>query len=258
MLLNKLFLIVVFSLIIFPGCSANKQTPDLKREKIIYQQNLEEIFDGEHYYVDYKYGEFSLIELFDENNDIALLFLHGRGLHPNEQKLAYPIRTELSNKYNTYSIQLPVLKKLSSYYDYTKIFYDSNERIKSAIEYISAKNKDIIVVAHSCGVHMLMSLINKEKLSENIISLVLIGSGAVDKGQKPIYEYPYSKIPLPILDIYGEYDFNYVISKADERKRIIKTINNKSKQIQIKSSNHYHEDNSSELIAHVKKWLTNQ
>ena len=65
MLLNKLFLIVVFSLIIFTGCSANKQTPDLKREKIIYQQNLEEIFDGEHYYVDYKYGEFSLIELFD-------------------------------------------------------------------------------------------------------------------------------------------------------------------------------------------------
>jgi hypothetical protein len=87
---------------------------------------------------------------------------------------------------------------------------------------------------------------------------VLIGSGAVDKGQKLLYKYPYSKILVPILDIYGEYDFNYVISRADERKRIIKTINDKSKQIQIKSSNHYHEDNSSELIAHVKKWLTNQ
>jgi hypothetical protein len=153
---------------------------------------------------------------------------------------------------------LPVLKKLSTYYDYTKIFYDSDERIKSAIEYISSKNTNIIVVAHSCGVHMLMSLINNQKLSENISSLVLIGSGAVDKGQKLIYKYPYSKILVPILDIYGEYDFNYVSSKADERKRIIKMINNKSKQIQIKSSNHYHEDNSSELIAHVKKWLTNQ
>lgn len=258
MLLNKYLLILVCSAIIFTGCSADKETPDLKREKIIYQQNLEEIFDGEHYFVDYKYGEFSLIELFDENNDSAILFLHGRGLHPNEQKLAYPIRTELSNKYNTYSIQLPVLKKLSTYYDYTKIFYDSDERIKSAIEYISSKNTNIIVVAHSCGVHMLMSLINNQKLSENISSLVLIGSGAVDKGQKLIYKYPYSKILVPILDIYGEYDFNYVISKADERKRIIKMINNKSKQIQIKSSNHYHEDNSSELIAHVKKWLTNQ
>ena len=147
---------------------------------------------------------------------------------------------------------------MSTYYDYTKIFYDSDERIKSAIEYISTKNENIIVVAHSCGVHMLMSLINNEKLSENISSLVLIGSGAVDKGQKLIYKYPYSKILVPILDIYGEYDFNYVTSKADERKRIIKKLNNKSKQIQIKSSNHYHEDNVSELIAHVKKWLTNQ
>ncbi len=179
-------------------------------------------------------------------------------MHPNEQKLAYPIRTELSNKYNTYSIQLPVLKKLSTYYDYTKIFYDSDERIKSAIEYILTKNANITVVAHSCGVHMLMSLINNEKLSENISSLVLIGSGAVDKGQKLIYKYPYSRISVPILDIYGEYDFNNVINKADERKRMLKTINNKSKQIQIKSSNHYYEDNSSELIAHVKKWLTNQ
>lgn len=258
MLLNKYLLILVLSAIIFTGCNADKEAPNLKREKIIYQQNLKEIFDGEHNFVDYKYGEFSLIEIFDDNNDSAILFLHGRGLYPNEQKLAYPIRTELSNKYNTYSIQLPVLKKLSTYYDYTKIFYDSDERIKSAIEYISTKNANIIVVAHSCGVHMLMSLINNEKLSENISSLVLIGSGAVDKGQKLIYKYPYSKIPIPILDIYGEYDFNYVISKADERKRIIETINNKSKQIQIKSSNHYHEDNSSELIAHVKKWLTNQ
>ena len=64
MLLNKYSLILVFSAIIFTGCSADKETPDLKREKIIYQQNLEEIFDGEHYFVDYKYGEFSLIELF--------------------------------------------------------------------------------------------------------------------------------------------------------------------------------------------------
>ena len=52
MLLNKYLLILVFSAIIFTGCSADKETPDLKREKIIYQQNLEEILDGEHYFVD--------------------------------------------------------------------------------------------------------------------------------------------------------------------------------------------------------------
>lgn len=258
MLLNKYSIISIFSMLILIGCSSAKVKPDSNREKLIYQQNLQEIFDGNHFYIDYKYGKFSVLEIFDKNIDTAVLYLHGRGLHPNSQNLAYPIRTELSNKYNTYSIQLPVLEKLSTYYDYTDIFYDSDERIKSAIEHISVKNKKIILIAHSCGVHMLMSFINNAKLSENVSSLVLIGSGAIDKGQKLIYQYPYSKISVPILDIYGEYDFNYVIIEAKKRERLIKKISSKSQQIQIKSSNHYHEDNSIKLIAHVKKWLSNQ
>jgi hypothetical protein len=258
MILSRYLITFAFSMVIIIGCSSTKKSPDLEREAIIYQQNLVEIFDGNHFYVDYKYGKFSIVEIFDRNKKSAILYLHGRGLHPNEQNLAFPIRTEFSNKYNTYSIQLPVLKKLSTYYDYTNIFYDSDERIKAAIKHILSKNEQLIIVAHSCGVHMLMSFVHNEKLSEKISSIVLIGSGAVDKDQKLIYQYPYSKITVPMLDIYGEYDFNYVISNANERKRQIKRMNSKSRQIQIKSSNHYHEDNSSELIAAVKKWLTSQ
>ena len=139
-----------------------------------------------------------------------------------------------------------------------KIFYDSDERILSALEYIHKKNNKIIIIAHSCGVHMLMSFIQNKDLSKNISSLVLIGSGAVDKGQKLIYEYPYDKIKIPILDLFGESDFNLVLKNADKRKQLIKETSAKSQQIKIKSSDHYHTDNSERVISSVKKWLSNQ
>ena len=86
----------------------------------------------------------------------------------------------------------------------------------------------------------------------------MIGSGAVDKGQKLVTKYPYDKIKIPILDIYGEYDFDLVRKQASKRERLIKRISDKSSQYEIKSSSHYHEDNADEVIQIVKKWLSDK
>ena len=90
--------------------STSLYSPDKSRELMIYEQNLNEIFDGEHQYIGYKYGKFSILEIYEESYDVAILYLHGRGLSPNEQNLAYPVRVGMSDSYNTYSLQLPVLK----------------------------------------------------------------------------------------------------------------------------------------------------
>ena len=257
--MNLLFKIIIFLLIIpFNTHGTPLYNPDKSRELMIREQSLSEIFDGDHLYIDYKFGKYSMLEIFDEAHNAAVLFLHGRGLSPNEQNLAYPVRVSMSNLYNTYSLQLPVLKKQSTYLEYTKIFYDSDERILSALEHIYKKNNKVIIIAHSCGVHMLMSFIKNKNLPNNISSLVLIGSGAVDKGQRLIYEYPYGKIKVPILDLYGESDFNLVLKNANKRKELIKTTSIKSQQIKIKSSDHYHTENSEKVITFVKKWLSNQ
>ena len=238
--------------------SNSMHAPDKDRESMIYEQNLIEIFDGEHHYVNYKFGKYSMLEIYNNDYNTAVLYLHGRGLNPNEQNLAQPVRVGMSDSYNTYSLQLPVLRKKSTYFEYTKIFYDSDERILSAIEHIQKKNKNIIIIAHSCGVHMLMSFIKNMNLPDNISSLILIGSGAVDKGQKLIYTYPYDKIKVPLLDLYGDNDFDLVLKNSNERNKIIKRTNTKSQQIKIKSSDHYHTDNSNQVITAVKKWLSIQ
>ena len=257
--MNLLFRIITFFLIIpFIVHCTHIYIPDKSRESMIYEQSLSEIFDGKHLYIDYKFGKYSMLEVYNEDHNTAVLFLHGRGLSPNEQNLAYPVRVTLSNLYNTYSLQFPVLKKQSTYLEYTKIFYDSDERILSALEHIYKKNNKVIIIAHSCGVHMLMSFIQNKNFTNHISSLVLIGSGAVDKGEKLIYEYPYGKIQVPILDLFGENDFNLVLKNANKRKQLIKETSAKSQQIKIKSSDHYHTDNSERVITFVKKWLSNQ
>lgn len=257
--MNLLFRIITFFLIIpFIVHCTHIYIPDKSRESMIYEQSLSEIFDGKHLYIDYKFGKYSMLEVYNEDHNTAVLFLHGRGLSPNEQNLAYPVRVTLSNLYNTYSLQLPVLKKQSTYLEYTKIFYDSDERILSALEHIYKKNNKVIIIAHSCGVHMLMSFIQNKNFTNHISSLILIGSGAVDKGEKLIYEYPYGKIQVPILDLFGENDFNLVLKNANKRKQLIKETSAKSQQIKIKSSDHYHTDNSERVITFVKKWLSNQ
>ena len=53
--------------------STSLYSPDKSRELMIYEQNLNEIFDGEHQYIDYKYGKYSMLEIYDESYDAAVL-----------------------------------------------------------------------------------------------------------------------------------------------------------------------------------------
>ena len=256
-LFKQIFGLALFVLVVNYFYTAQKK-PDLVRERMIYDQSLSEVFDGEHSYINYKHGKFSSIEIYNDDKNSAILYLHGRGLSPNDFNLAYPVRTQLSDNFNTYNIQLPVLEKGSTYNDYIDILYDSDQRIISAIDYILSKNDRLVIIAHSCGVHMLMSFIENFYLQPQVISIVMIGSGAVDKGQKLAREYPYDKINIPILDIYGEYDFDLVRKEASKREKSIKTISDKSSQYEIKSSSHYHEDNADKVIQIVKKWLSDK
>ena len=256
-LFKQIFGLALFVLVLNYFFPVQKK-PDLERERMIYDQSLSEVFDGEHSYINYKHGKFSSLEIYNDDKDSAILYLHGRGLSPNDYNLAHPIRTQFSGNFNTYNIQLPVLEKGSTYNDYVDILYDSDQRIISAVDYISLKNDRLVIIAHSCGVHMLMSFIENYFLPSQVIAIVMIGSGAVDKGQKLVTEYPYDKINIPILDIYGEYDFDLVRKEAPKRKKLIKRISEKSLQYEIKSSSHYHEDNADKVIQIVKKWLSDK
>ena len=93
----NLFRIILFLLLIpFIVHSTPLYYPDKSRESMIYEQSLSEIFDGKHLYINYKFGKTTMLEIYDESHNSAVLFLHGRGLSPNEENLANPIRVSMS------------------------------------------------------------------------------------------------------------------------------------------------------------------
>ena len=75
--MNLLFRIIIFFLIIpFVVHGTHLNNPDKSRESMIYEQSLSEIFDGKHLYIDYKFGQYSMLEVYDEEHNTAVLFLH--------------------------------------------------------------------------------------------------------------------------------------------------------------------------------------
>tara|TARA_B100001996_G_scaffold130546_1_gene99223 strand:+ start:4712 stop:5476 length:765 start_codon:yes stop_codon:yes gene_type:complete len=245
--------ILIFNFLLFLSVlSFGQDLPDYKREQNIYEQITQYIFDAEIIKLTSDIEkEFNLVMNINDLSQDSILFLHGRGLHPTEPLVIEPIRQELLLSFNTFSIQLPVLEKGKTFYEYKKIFNYSNERINSAIEYIFKKNKKIIIIAHSCGAHMLSSFIKKYN-HNSIKAIILISAGAVDKNQVADKYLDYNLLNLPLLNIYSEYDYSSVTKHANY---FTNNVDDKFQNIMIPTADHYYRDNSDLLVREVNKWL---
>lgn len=249
---NLLLKAAFFSLFI-GSCSMTPQIilPDYGREINLNYQSESTSFDSEFTMLSSDKGEnFNLLYKEDKSNDQAILLLHGRGLYPNEPSVMSPLIDILNKEYNIYSLQLPVLKKNSTYLEYVELFPFSDSRIQKTLQHIKFNSSKIIVIAHSCGAHMLSSFLKTHKSEIN--KIILISAGAVDKGQKPLPYYNYSLFEGQILNVIGDLDHNSVKLFS----QYISNLNNKDFQsITIPDADHYYRDKTSSLTVKVKKWL---
>ena len=244
-------MIVKFILISFLVTSYVKDIkPNYQRELNLTEQFVQEQFDSDLIEIEFSdSSSFTMLQNIKENGQ-PILLLHGRGLYPNEPLVMNPIREGLELEYSVFSIQLPVLEKGSTYYDYQKIFSYSNERISLALEKISSEHGKIVIIAHSCGAHMLSSFLNAQG-GKYLKSVILLGAGAVDKDQTATF-FDYSSLDVKLLNIYGEFDHNSVLEHKDYLAsfRSEKITN----QIVI-GADHYYRDQSEPLLLILKKWL---
>jgi Predicted hydrolases or acyltransferases (alpha/beta hydrolase superfamily) len=249
----NLLLKVTFLSICLGSCSLLPRiiTPDYARETSLNYQSESTSFDSEFTTLLSNKGEkFNLLYHEDESEDQAILLLHGRGLYPNEPLVMNPLIEILNKEYNVYSIQLPVLKKNATYSEYVKLFSYSDSRIKKTLNYIETTSSKVIVIAHSCGAHMLSSFL--KKYQNKIHKVILISAGAVDKDQTPLPYYDYSLFDGQILNILGDKDHNSVKHFAE----YILSLNIKNLQnIIISDAGHYYKGKISSLATQVNKWL---
>lgn len=238
--------------------AAFAQGPDLEREQRLADQIVDDIFDGEP--VMLKAGEHEFLSIYTEAGEDAkgaAIIMHGRGFHPDWPDAINPLRVGLTeNGWNTLSLQMPVLEKEAKYNDYVFVFPDAYPRIEAAIKYAREQGNDkVVLIAHSCSVHMVMSWINK-KGAQGADAVVGIGMGATDYKQPMLEDFPFSRITVPVLDIYGEDDYPAVHRLAPDRLAAIQAAGNaKSAQLVVPGADHYFKGKGETLVDAVSSWL---
>jgi predicted alpha/beta hydrolase family esterase len=233
---------------------------DLAREKRMADEIVDVILDGDAVFLEVDDHQFlNIYTEADKAKGVAII-LHGRGFHPDWQDTVNPLRVGLTEfGWNTLSVQMPVLEKQAKYYDYVPLFSEALPRIDAAIKFAREQgNENVVLVAHSCGVHMAMAWVDawNEKDSQKIQAYVGIGMGATDYQQPMAKPFPFEKLTVPILDVYGENDYPAVLQRAPERLQSIKAAGNKkSSQRMVKGASHYYEDKGEDLTSVISQWL---
>ena len=232
--------------------------PNIEREKRMAEQTSEMILDGKPVLLDIESGYF--LSIYTEakgRTKGGVILLHGRGFHPDWADTINPLRVGLAEDgWTTLSLQMPVLEQDATYYDYVPIFPYAFPRIEAGINHLKSQGiKNIVLLAHSCSVHMSMAWI-KQTGGSGISAYIGIGMGATDDKQPMISPFPIEKISVPILDVYAENDFPAVIKMASLRqKQITRAGNKKSAQEIIPEADHFYTGKGGNLLKVVSNWL---
>ncbi len=250
--MKKIFLLTMLAFL-----TGQVMASDLAREQRLKDQIIDSILDGEPEMLMAEGYEFLSIYTEADEPKGAVLILHGRGYHPDWQDVVNPLRVGLAEQgWNTLSIQLPVLEKDAKYYDYEPIFDEALPRIDAAIDFLKQQGNDrIVLIAHSCGVHMAMQYIRK-KGEDRIDAFVGIGMGATDYKQPMRQPFPLDQMKKPVLDVYGGDDYPAVQRLAGIRAQQMQDDGNPlSQQTVVPGANHYFTDMGEPLLEVVGSWL---
>ena len=248
----------LFAPILMACCvTAIASEPDFDRETRLAEQIVDAIFDGEAEWLEADGREFLGIYTESDSARPGVLILHGRGFHPDWPDAVNPLRVGLAERgYSTLSLQMPVLEKEATYYDYLPIFGHSHARIEAGIAFLRERgHQRVVLVAHSCGAHMAMDWIAASG-DGDIDAFVGLGMGATDYRQPMHRPFPLDRMHVPVLDLYGEAEYPAVIRMAPERKAMIDAAGNSaSRQRVLPGADHYFKDKGSALVEAVAEWL---
>ena len=247
--MKKLIALVLFCFA-FPVLSEDTP-PDYAREKKWADEILPNVVVGDPVYLTTKSG-IKFLSLLTEPKDAkaAVVLVHGRGWHPDYEVVG-PLRSALPDHgYTTLSIQQVVLSPAAKFTHYEPLFPEAVERIYAAVKFLQAKGyKRIAFVGHSLGSRMVNEYMWRDEDNPALFAWVSVGMvhGTYDK---PIH------IPVPVLDLYTEKDYNVVLWYVNERIKELAQVKVKgSRQVMEPGAEHFFEGHEKQLIGHVLKFF---
>jgi len=179
----------------------------------------------------------------EEKANMALVIVHGMGIHP-DWGMVGTLRQRLAEEgYATLSIQMPVLAADAEPKAYPAIFPDAAERLQLAVAWLKTKGYSrIAIVSHSNGTRM-----SRVYMVNNPPDVIAWASLSMTQGDT------YEGVKVPILDLYGENDLSHVLAAAAKRKASLS--NAASKQKVISDANHFFTDQEEAMVTAVREFL---
>jgi len=250
----RLFLLLVMLL----PLPAPGHASDREREQRLADEIVDAILDGEP--VTLEAGTVDFLGIYTPAESAAphgaVIILHGRGMHPDWAQVAGPLRVSLpAHGWSTLSLQMQVLAKDAKFYDYVPVFPEAIPRIDAGIGYLrSLDYKHIVLLAHSCAVHMSMAWFEVAEKPQ-IDGYIGISMGATDYQQPMRKPFPFNKLKVPFLSILGSEDYPAVQRMAADIRSRLDDFAPLSAQQTIAGADHYYVDYEDALTDTVAGWL---
>jgi alpha/beta superfamily hydrolase len=218
-------------------------------------------------------------------HDGAVIILHDMGQHPDWPDVVKPLRQGLPDHgWATLSVQMPVLDRDQPMDKYGPLFDDVAPRLKAAIAFLKDKHAGTIALAgYGLGAAMGAAYL-AGNTSQDVQTFIAIGMGVV-KGKDPRLDTAASleKINVPVLDIFGSRDFDWVVDSAADRAAAVRVAGTSAqrqgqvspfehsgtaespftrqsgyiayRQVVITGADHYFTGMSSDLVTRITGWL---
>lgn len=219
---------------------------DYGREKKWADEILPAVLVGDPVYLDLP-NQHKFLGLYAEaaNPKAAVIIVHGIGVHP-DHGLISPLRQQLADLgYTTLSVQMPILKADAKGEDYPPTFDEAAQRLDQAAAFLKGKGyRKIALVSHSMGCRMSYRYLSTRP-DAPINAWVAVGPSVVED---------YTRLKMPILDLYGQNDLPAVVGNAKKRAALLKGRAG-SLQQQVPGANHFFEGQDAALLEAVRGYL---
>lgn len=224
--------------------SASAWSADYAREKKWADEITPSIVSGEPLYLESAGHKFLSIYTLAPNAKMAVVVVHGLGIHPDWGMISI-LRTQLAEQgYTTLAIQMPVLGNDAKAEHYPPTFPEGAQRIAAAVKFLHEKGyAKVALVSHSMGSRM--SRVYVTHHPKGVIAWASLGIGGGDT---------YIGVKVPVLDLYGQHDLPQVLAGTKKRAASLRQIPG-SKQVKIANTDHFFADHETEMVKAVKDFL---
>lgn len=237
---------------------AAPSTSNLEREKSWADQVVDMVVVGEPVWLTNRGHKFlGLYTPGAGNSKLAVILIHGRGVHPAWGFLD-TLRADLAEAgFTTLSLQMPILAAETKFSAYGPTFPEAYERIDAGLQFLRHKNfQRVVLLGHSSGAMTALAYVAKNP-QQPIAGIVAVGASTLASGEDVMQPAVMLKsLKRHVLDIYGANDLPEVLMYSEARAKAAAEAGNKFyKAVRVPHADHFFTDQYVPLKNQINSWL---